>query len=442
MARQSPIQPLHDQAGAMMLPYGPEAQVSSGTPVDSESQLPRGSTATFAAPSAPIEIVGTYGELELEYAAIRKGCLLLDLPNRAVLEVTGAERLEFLNRMITQELKPAKKWLDPFLSVSSFWLNRKGRIDADLRVLVLPDRVLLECDAHAAKRALDGLNAFIISEDASIRDLSQTTHRLALHGPTALQLLAAVSTPVAGPDLASLDSNRSTIIRIGDAEIIIDRRDQAGERGIDLIVPTEHARAIYELLLQRGFPHEHVHERVHSSELSAQIRLRPGGWHAFNIARIEGGTPLYYIDFGPSSLPAETGVVSDRVSFTKGCYLGQEVVARMHSRGHSKRQLVALLAEAQTLHHRPDAAQSEDPYLAGMPQPISGAQVLPLDPRGTESLGVITSSTLSPMNSAAALCFAAIKQDAATPNAKFRVQAESDTLTMGIQPSLQTWKRG
>ncbi|MBN8599126.1 MAG: aminomethyltransferase family protein [Planctomycetes bacterium] len=441
MARQTPIQPLHDQAGAMMLPYGPDAQVSSGAPADSESQLPSGSTATFAPPSAPIEIVGIYGELELEYAAIRKGCLLLDLPNRAVLEVTGAERLEFLNRMITQELKPAKKWLDPFVSVSSFWLNRKGRIDADLRVLILPDRVLLECDAHAAKRALDGLNAFIISEDAAMRDLSETTHRLALHGPTALQLLAAISTPVAGPDLASLEPNRSTIIRIGEAEVIIDRRDQTGERGIDLIVPTEHARAIYELLLTRGFPHEHVHERGHphlSTELSAQIRLRPGGWHAFNIARIEGGTPLYYIDFGPSSLPAETGIIETRVSFTKGCYLGQEVVARMHSRGHSKRKLVALLAEAQTLHHRPGAAQAEDPYLAGMPQPISGAQVLPLDPQSTESLGVITSSTLSPMNAATPLCFAAIKQDAATPNAKFRVQAESETLTMTAQLTLQT----
>lgn len=432
MARQSPIQPLHDQAGAMLLPYGPDVPVTTALSSAADS-----SSTPATPPSEPILVVGTYGELELEYAAIRKGCLLLDLPQRAVLEVTGAERLEFLNRMVTQELKPSKKWLDPFQSVSSFWLNRKGRIDADLRVIILPDRVLLECDAHAAKRALDGLNAFIISEDAAIRDLSATTHRLALHGPTALQLLAAISSPISGPDISTLAPNHSSIIRIAEADIIADRRDQTGEIGLDLIVPTEHARAIYEVLLQRGFPHQHVHERVHSTELSASVRLRPGGWHAFNIARIEGGSPLYYIDFGPSSLPAETGVIEDRVSFTKGCYLGQEVVARMHSRGHSKRKLVALLAESQTLHHRASETQPEDPYLAGMPQPVSGAQVLPIDTQIQESVGVITSSTLSPMNAATPLCFAAIKSDIATPGAKFRVPAESESLTMTVQPALQ-----
>lgn len=429
MARQSPIQPLHDQAGAMILPYGPD------------SPPPQAADAPAHEAPEPILVVGTYGELELEYAAIRKGCLLLDLPQRAVLEVTGADRLEFLNRMITQELKPAKKWLEPFNSVSSFWLNRKGRIDADLRVIVLPERVLLECDAHAARRTLDGLTAFIISEDAAITDLSATTHRLALHGPTASKLLAAISTPASGPGIESLLPNQSCIVRIADAETIIDRRDQTGEIGLDLIVPTAHARAIYELLLQRGFPHEHVHERVPphlSPELSAQVRLRPGGWHAFNIARIEAGTPLYYIDFGPSSLPAESGVIEDRVSFTKGCYLGQEVVARMHARGHSKRKLVALRAETQSSHHRAPSAQPEDPYFAGALQPISGAQVFPIEGEAPESVGVVTSSTLSPMNGASPLCFAAIKNDLASPGARFRVPAENESLIMVVQPALKT----
>jgi len=418
-----------------MLPYGPD-EAASPASADSKAD-PKPVTAL----SPPIQIVGTYGELELEYASIRKGCLLLDLPQRAVLEVTGADRLEFLNRMVTQELKPAKQWLDPFRSVSSFWLNRKGRIDADLRVIILPDRVLLECDAHAAKRAFDGLAAFIIMEDAAIRDLSATTHRLALHGPTAAKLIEVVSTPVSGPAIATLEANQSAFVRIGEAEVIIDRRDQTGELGLDLIIPTEYARAIYELLLHRGFPHEHVHDRAAphlSTELSATIRLRPGGWHAFNIARIEAGTPLYYIDFGPNSLPAETGVVDDRVSFTKGCYLGQEVVARMHSRGHSKRRLVALLADPSAARAPSDPDDINDPYLAGMPQPVSGAQVLPLEGEATESVGVITSSTLSPMNAATAICFAAIKNDLATPASKFRVPAESELLVMTTQPTLRT----
>ncbi|MBX3381809.1 MAG: aminomethyltransferase family protein [Phycisphaeraceae bacterium] len=430
MARQSPNQPLHDQAGAMMLPYGPDESKSDGNEAKAVMEA-----------SPPIPIVGTYGELELEYAAIRKGCLLLDLPQRAVLEVTGSDRLEFMNRMVTQELKPGKQWLEPFRSVSSFWLNRKGRIDADLRIINLPDRVLLECDAHAAGRARGGLNAFIITEDAAIRDLAATTHRLALHGPTASKLLDAISIPVSGPAVGAIEANQVAVVRIGEAEVIVDRRDQTGEIGLEIIVPTEHSRAIYELLLQRGFPHEHVHDRAAphlSTELSAAVRLRPGGWHAFNIARIEAGTPLYYIDFGPNSLPAETGVVDDRVSFTKGCYLGQEVVARMHSRGHSKRKLVALLADASAAQPPSDPNDISDPYLAGMPQPVSGAQVLQLEGEIAESVGVITSSTLSPMNGATAVCFAAIKNDLALPGAQFRIPAENEMLAMTVQPALRT----
>lgn len=415
---------MHDQAGALLLPYGPDSGGESTGPSPAQT-----------APE-PINLVGTYGELELEYAAIRKGCLLVDLPNRAVLEVTGSDRLDFLNRMLTQELRPGKAWLEPFTSVGSFWLNRKGRIDADLRVLVLPDRILLECDAHAAQRAIDGLSSFIITEDVTLGDHSQTTHRLAMHGPTSLKLLEAVSAPVSGHAVGSLMPGQVTIIKLAEIEVIAERNDQTGEIGIDLICPTSGARAVYEFLLQKGFPHEHVHERAGSTDLSASIRLRPGGWHAFNIARIEGGTPLYYIDFGPSSLPAETGVIDNRVSFTKGCYLGQEVVARMHARGHSKRKLVALLADPTTPRSPSDPDDINDPYLAGMPQPVSGAQVLPLE--SDESVGVITSSTLSPMNAATAVCFAAIKNDLATPGTKFRVPAESELLIMTVQPALRT----
>ncbi len=422
MARQSPINPLHDQAGAMVLPYGPDS---------SPAPAPAGAPTT-----EPIPVVGTYGELELEYAAIRKGCLLLDLPQRAVLEVTGSDRLEFLNRMVTQELKPAKTWVEPYHALSSFWLNRKGRIDADLRVIILPDRVLLECDAHAAARALTGLNTFIITEDVAIADVSATTHRLALHGPTASALLAAISAPVAGAAIGTIQPGEVSIIRLAETDITIDRHDQTGEIGLDLILPTVSARAVYVLLLERGFPHEHVHDRAGSTELSSTIRLRPGGWHAFNIARVEAGTPLYYIDFGPNSLPAETGVIDDRVSFTKGCYLGQEVVARMHSRGHSKKKLVALMAAVPTAASIAAPGSEQEPYLANVPQPLSGANVLP--EQGDEPVGVITSSTLSPMNAAAPICFAAIKNDLATPGAKFRVPAESEFLTMTVQPALRT----
>jgi tRNA-modifying protein YgfZ len=412
MSHPSPINPLHEQAQAMVLAYGPEA----GTPGGAE----------------PIAVVGTYGELELEYAALRKGCLLLDLPHRSVLEVTGGERLEFLNRMVTQELKPGKQWLDAGVSVNSFWLNRKGRIDADLRVLVRADRVLLECDAHAAARALQGLSAYIISEDAAVVDRSQSVHRLALHGPTGALLLDSVREDD-GPRIETLENGRHQSITLAGSSVLVDRRDLAGVPGLDLYVPVENVRAVYEILLTKGFSHEHPHDRAASQELAAKVRLRPGGWHAFNITRIEAGSPLYYVDFGPDSLPAETGVLEDRVSFTKGCYLGQEVVARMHSRGHSKRRLVTLRSEPAAM--SVNASNEHENPMHAIAQPVGGAPVFVAGADGQpsgEAVGTVTSSTIAPMLGASVLCFAAMKSDAIGDGKRFVVPAEGQMVGMTL----------
>ncbi len=417
MTRPSPINPLHEQAQAMVLGYGPESGPTGGV--------------------EPIAVVGTYGELELEYAALRKGCLLLDLPHRSVLEVTGTERLEFLNRMVTQELKPGKQWLSAGVSVNSFWLNRKGRIDSDLRVIVLTDRVLLECDAHAAGRAMTGLNAYIISEDAAIADRSQSLHRLALHGPTGALLLDSVREDD-GARVATLENGRHQSVTLAGASVLVDRRDLTGVPGLDLYVPVESVRAVYELLLTRGFSHEHPHDRATSAEQSAKVRLRPGGWHAFNIARIEAGSPLYYVDFGPDSLPAETGVLEDRVSFTKGCYLGQEVVARMHSRGHSKRRLVSLRSKPASF--SVNASNEHENPMHAIAQPVGGAAVFVAGPSGEpsgEAIGTVTSSTIAPMLGASVLCFATMKPEGLVAGATYVVPAEGQMVAMTLSETLR-----
>jgi folate-binding protein YgfZ len=135
--------------------------------------------------------------------------------------------------------------------------------------------------------------------------------------------------------------------------------------------------------------------------IGARVGLRPAGWHAFNIARIEAGSPLYYIDFGPDSLPAETGVLEDRVSFKKGCYLGQEVVARMHSRGHSKQVLVGV-----------DFDTVPDPTTGFPLQPLGGTPVHLATPvtGKDEPVGMVTSSTLSPMNGSRPVALVQLKQ--------------------------------
>ena len=142
-------------------------------------------------PPRGCELVGTYGAVELEYAALRRSAGLVDSPHRAVLEVTGADRFEFLNRMVTQELRG----LDEGGARASFWLNRKGRLEADLLLVQAPgeDRLLVEVDLLRADAALRTLDAFLFAEDVQIRDRSADLHAMEVHGPAAVNVVEVAS---------------------------------------------------------------------------------------------------------------------------------------------------------------------------------------------------------------------------------------------------------
>lgn len=392
MAITSPLKRMHQEAEASIAAYGPAIATGADEPPEA------------------VEIVETYGDLELEYAALRKHCIVLDQPYRGVVEVTGPDRLEFLNRMLTQELKD----LSPFAMKRSFWLNRKGRIDADVRVIDLPHATYLEMDVHAVARTVETLATFVVMEDVSIRNVNAAVHRFGVHGPAAGELLQALSlspqgAEASGPVVRDLEPGRVAAVRVNNAECIVARDDTTGEVGLELIVPIAAAASIYQQMLEAGVEREDgssVAGKTLRDMLAHRIRLRPAGWHAYNMARIEAGQPLYNLDFGLESLPAETGIMHDRVSLKKGCYLGQEVVARMHARNQAKQRLVGIVFEA----IRDDV---------GIPlQPATGMAVM----RGGDAttvgagetahadpIGVITSSTVSPMHGAVPVAFAALK---------------------------------
>jgi len=417
MARASPIMKLHHEAEAALRTYGPPGP-------DAEST---------------IEMVETFGDLDLEYASLRKHCVLIDQPQRGVLEVTGADRLDFLNRMLTQDLKG----MAPFSVRRAFWLNRKGRIDADLRVIDLPRRTLLDMDAHAVERTIKGLSAYIVAEDVAIRDITAQTHRLALHGPSSLELLRnlaefATGADASGPAIPDLVQDRACVVKLAGHEVVVDRDDSTGEIGLELTIPVSGVVGAYQLLVNAGTDQSSGASALNPSRqtaLAGRVRLRCAGWHAFNIARIEAGRPLYHLDFTPDALPAESGVFADRVSLTKGCYLGQEIVARMHSRGHPKRLLAALKLDRVI-----DPATSE-PF-----QPESGALIhLALPDGGAgEAVGVITSSAISPMLGAVPICFAQVKYEHATGGgvgAAVLVTVGATLVNGTLQHGLRFWQR-
>jgi glycine cleavage system aminomethyltransferase T len=249
------------------------------------------------------EIVASYGLLELEYAAFRRGAAVLDRAHRGTIAVEGADRVEFLNRMVTQDLKG----MQPGQARAAWWLNRKGRIDADLLLADVPGDaplMLVDCDVHDVARTVEALSAFVFAEDVRLRDARAEWARIAVHGPAVAEVLAH-----AGAEPAALEPlvQDGTAVRavVGGVPCVLVRRDECGTPGIELFVPPSQVGAAWDAIVSQ-----------HDVQDGGKRRARPAGWHAFNIARIEAGTPLFHVDYGPENLPHETGVVG--MTITKG----------------------------------------------------------------------------------------------------------------------------
>ena len=340
-----------------------------------------------------VEIVCTFGEPQAEYSAIRKGCGLIDLPQRGILRLEGKDRLDFLNRFLTNELigKETKKPLAPGEGVYAFLLNNKGRIVADMNVLERGDHTLLESDARNITEIHSVLGKYIFSEQVTFKPQIGQLHEMALHGLRSAEILKQL-----GIDVSPLGSIQSLQGQLAGEPILIWRDDPAGVPGYHLITAADSTAKIWMHILSRFSAPDPT------AEQNAKRQVWPVGWAAFNSTRIEAGRALFGIDFDNTVLPAETSQLSRAVSFTKGCYLGQEIVARMHARNQVARQIVGIRMNEDAL-------------------PIAGS---PIYDQGQNQVGAVTSSTMSPVLSNAAICLAMVKQSFASIGATVRVAAE------------------
>lgn len=341
-------------------------------------------------------VVETFGAYEAEYAALRKGVGVMDCPQRAVIELTGADHLDFLHRMLSQDLKTPP----PGRGARAFLLNRQGRILADLLVLHAVDRTLLIDDIFSAVDTTKHLDDLLFGEDVQITNQTGRLHQLSLHGPGAAATLQELISAAQAVELAPWEHSAMTI---AGHTVTAYRRDEVGSPGVHLLIPSDDVETVYQAVLQAiGFDWSDVQD----ADIVAKRRGRPTGWLAYNTARIEAGLPIYRIDFGPDSLPHETGAVDEAVSFTKGCYTGQEIVARIQSRGHPKKVLVGL-------------------KLADDRQPIGGSEIFEnVDDRPGDIVGAVTSSTVSPMLGGKAIALAMVQWDQHEPGKSLLVAAE------------------
>jgi len=398
---ESPLRARHDEYAISETARRVAASATSGTRGSGESAhtaqvlwMPWGNTA---------EIVAMFDSVETEYASIRRGAALCDRPQRGTLEIHGSQRLEFLQRMLSQEMKG----FDGGQTREAFWLNRKGRIAADLLLCQIEDRIVVDCAGAVAAETATALNGFIFSEDVKIADVTSSSYRIAIHGPKALHLLEqAGATAEAIESLHASASCAQTTI--ASSSCLLARADSCGVCGVEIFVARANALDVWNALLG-----------VHDLLQGGQRRGRPCGWLAYNMARIEGGTPLFEVDFGSTSLPGETALLDRRVSFTKGCYLGQEIVARMNSLGKPKQIVSAFRMETSTL-------------------PVDGAQVFSViaDRSIGDEVGVVTSSTMSPMLGAACVGFATVRFAHSAAGTQLTIAAEGHPERAAVQAQL------
>ncbi len=427
-----PARDLHDaiaRRAASMLPYGP--------------LLPDGSA---------VEIAESFDTFEAEYAAIRRHVGIMHLPQRALLCLTGADVKDYLHRLCTQHIDQ----LTPGQSARSFQLDDKGRIAADLIVHHRDDSTWLELDVFDLPWMKNLLEARLFTEDVTIEDWADRRTFIALLGPAAVRLLGAVAGDAAAAPVGQQPGTHHLVqCRTADAAVPVTayRWDLGGVLSVRLAVSAEHAAALHAALLHAaGDEPDAAPDAEFAQRRRDSMRGRPVGWAAFNTVRIEEGVPLYHIDFGPDSLPAEVPGphgIDAAVHFNKGCYLGQEVVARMKSLGHPKKLLVGLrLPPAPgSLPPKPGDSYPQKPGDGHPPAldapgrqtsdefslPVAGTQVL--DPKDTQKvIGGITSSAASPLRSQTPLAFAVVRWGKHQPGTAVRIPLAGRFVDATVHP--------
>jgi tRNA-modifying protein YgfZ len=254
-----------------------------------------------------VEPTAVQVELDGQYRALREEAGYL-WRRRAILLVKGPDAAEYLQGQLTNDVEG----LDAGTGCYAALLDRKGHLVADMRVLRLESDggdIWLDLEPSAGEAVRKHLKTYSIGRDVQIEDAGELWRVASMIGPGAARLSGFEGL---APEHAQRDRDWE-----GTEVLAV-----ATDLGVDLIVRTAEAEALESLLRAAGI-----------AEVSAE---------AAEIVRVESGRPRFGLDVGPEQMPAEAGIVERAVDFEKGCYIGQEPVARLHYRGKPNRRLRGL----------------------------------------------------------------------------------------------------
>lgn len=346
----------------------------------------------------------------LEYEAIVHAVALLDLSHWGVLKLTGKDRVTFLNAMVTNDI--AK--LAVGTACEALVTTTKGKIVAELLVLARPEELLVLVMQGSTTRVYDALESHIVADDVTLENLTGSYGVFSAEGPKSRDLVWRIF-PREQLPLAPLTFTENEYQGM---HATVVRHSVTGEKGLHVIVDRDHVERMRNYLVQGG----------------VGMDIQPAGRVAWNMRRMEAGLPWFGADVSEDNFPKEARLDS-HVSYEKGCYLGQETIARMHYRGHPNWSLVGLspgddapaslgyperfekLRELQTLAGNAPTAREDIHTLTFEHAPFAGAELFALgngdvqndaddvaegapvyeDAPARKTVGRLTSASLSPI---------------------------------------------
>jgi tRNA-modifying protein YgfZ len=285
------------------------------------------------------------------YDAARRRAAFIDRSDRGRIVVSGKDRASYLQGLLTNDVVALAAGQGCYAA----YLTAQGRMIADMHVYELGDTMLLTMAGDVKDAVLAKLDQFIFGEDVQLGDVTATFAQIAVVGPAAAASIAKVLGSVAADTLRSLPEHGNVRSQWSGGAAIVTRILDAGEPGFDVYLEREQAGALKSALASGDV--------AEADEATA------------DTLRIEAGVPRFHRDMDEDTIPLEAGIEQRAISFTKGCYVGQEVVIRVLHRGHGRvaRRLVGLA-------------------LDGSQAPAPGATIR----AGEREIGQVTSSTMSP----------------------------------------------
>jgi len=271
-----------------------------------------------------------YGDMVAEHGAVMTGAGMIDRSMLGKATVTGRDRAAFLQGMLSNDVKA----LQPGQGCPAAFLDAVGKVVSLLVVYALPDRLLLELPPDSTEKFLQAIDKFLISEKAEFESSDDAYAIVSLQGPKAGEVLARASGSAL--DLAPYAHAE---VFVGGATARVMRRAEAVTPGFHCWVAPEDAPALWKALRQSG--------------------AWPVGADAADVLRLEAGIPVYGVDVDEGVILPETRLDA-LVSYTKGCYIGQETVARVKYRGHINRGLSGVVLDGETVPSHGEAILAED----------------------------------------------------------------------------------